>query len=106
MLLNLVDGGIVEIYSDQESYGGCSTCDYGSSYINLYTIKLTKGTIDIKTSKEYEYALTEDYMMKLILSNVEHIKQMEEKEFHRWLKTKIKNDIGSYAVKYVDWRYN
>ena len=34
MLIKLVDGGIKNISTDEDSMRGCETCDYGSEYIN------------------------------------------------------------------------
>ena len=34
LLLQFVDGGIVDIKQDNWSSPGCKTCDYGSSYVN------------------------------------------------------------------------
>lgn len=92
MLVELLDGGIKDIYTDTDSNRGCDTCDYGSSYINEFTIYLTEGDIQFKVSQMYEFALTEDYMMKTLLQNVEMIKAMTEKQFYDWLKEKLETD--------------
>ena len=47
MLLKLKNGGIVNIQSNEYSYRGCPTCDYGSQYINEITITLTKYIINV-----------------------------------------------------------
>ncbi|MCY9757695.1 hypothetical protein M5X00_26055 [Paenibacillus alvei] len=88
-LLPLVDGGIREILTDTTSYGGCETCDYGSSYINEFTVLMTQGNIEIKCDQMYEYALSEGYMMQLILPNVDTIKEMTERELFQWLQQKM-----------------
>lgn len=41
-LLQLKDGYLLNIESDEESYGGCPTCDYGSEYINTLTLICSK----------------------------------------------------------------
>lgn len=92
MLIEMIDGGIKDIHTDTESYGGCETCDYGSEYINEFTIYLTTGNIDFKVSQMYDYALSEGFMMKLFLSNVDNIKQMTELEFFNWLKAKLESE--------------
>ncbi|MCR8982644.1 hypothetical protein [Brevibacillus laterosporus] len=71
MLLNMKDGGIEKIESDNSFSPGCESCDYGSSYINEFEIYMTTGKIEIKVDQMYEYALTDGYMMQLILPNVE-----------------------------------
>jgi hypothetical protein len=94
MLLPLVDGGIMQVHSDKESYGGCETCDYGSSYINEFNIKMTQGTIRIKMSAMYEYVLSEGYMMETLLHHVDAIRAFTENEFYTWLKLKLEKDFG------------
>ena len=93
MLLELLDGGIEEIYTDKISFGGCETCDYGSSYINELEIKLTTGTLKCEVDQMYEYALSEDYLMKLFLQNVEEIRQKTEEAFLEWFKGKVTEDV-------------
>lgn len=46
MLVELTDGGILDISSDTWSYNGCETCDYGSEYVNEYIIKMSKGVVN------------------------------------------------------------
>lgn len=57
ILLPMKDGGIYEIVSDTDSYGGCETCDYGSSYINEFEVHMVSGKIYIEVRNMYEYAL-------------------------------------------------
>ncbi|WP_168898360.1 hypothetical protein [Bacillus sp. ISTL8] len=97
MLLELVNGGVLNIISDNESYGGCSTCDWGSQYINLYEVEMTTGTIEIKVENMYEYLLSEDYMMKLFLPNTEKIQAMNEEELFNWIKEVFDRDHNSEA---------
>jgi hypothetical protein len=93
MLIELVDGGIKDIYTDTESYAGCETCDYGSQYINEFTVYLTKGNIQFKVEQMYDYAVSEDYLMKLFLQNVDKIKQLTEIQFYEWLKYNLEADF-------------
>ena len=93
MLIKLVDGGIKDIYTDTDSYAGCETCDYGSEYINEFTVYLTQGNIEFKISQMYEWAVSEDYLMKLFLQNVDAIKEMTEKQFFEWLKERLELDL-------------
>jgi len=103
-LLPLVDGGIIEIHSDSDWYGGCETCDYGSCYWNEYLIDMSTGTLHVKASKMYSHPLSEDYMMKLFLSNIEEIKKMTEQEFRLWFKDKMDKFVldNSWYVSLCD----
>lgn len=85
MLVNLVDGGILNITTDNEAFDGCETCDYGSSYISEFEVSLTTRTVTIKAEKMYEYPLSEGYLIKLFVNNNELIKTMTEEQFVEWL---------------------
>lgn len=99
MLLELVDGGIVEILTDTFCYRGCDTCDYGSSYINEFTILFTDGHVDIEIDEEYEYAVSEDYLMKLFLNNVNEIKQLTEEQVVKWIETKLLEKVADSQLE-------
>lgn len=43
-LLQLKDGYLLDIESDEESYDGCPTCNYNSEYINTITLICSKYT--------------------------------------------------------------
>ena len=103
MILELKDGGIIEIYSDS-SYepSGCETCDWGSRYISNYTFELKTGEIHIGASKSFDYPLSEGYMMKLMLSQVNEIREMTEKEFFDWLVKQLHDDLGEIITHY-EW---
>jgi hypothetical protein len=104
MILKLMDGGITEISSDQGyENGGCETCDYGSVYVDEFIFYLSTGTIYIEASQSYGYALSEGYMMKTMLSSVDTIKEMTEREFYEWLETKLDNDLKNVITRY-EWR--
>ncbi|TPG77713.1 hypothetical protein EEL32_22555 [Brevibacillus laterosporus] len=92
MLLSMKDGRIINIASDSSYSPGCETCDYGSSYINEFSIQLTTGVINIEVDQMFEFALSDGYMMQLILPNVEKIKEMTEKEFCDWLRETMEKD--------------
>lgn len=89
MLIKMIDGGMVNYTDDHESYSGCPTCDYGSQYINEIDITLTRYKIYVKTNQMYEYVLSEGQMMRLLLSNIDTIRKMTEKEFVDWFKQKL-----------------
>lgn len=94
MLVELVDGGILDITSDNYHYDGCETCDFGSEYVNEYDIKMTKGVLVVKIEQMYDYALTEGFMMSTMLKNIDNIKEMTENEFVEWLKKEVGIELG------------
>lgn len=94
MLLELNGGGIKNIYTDTNEFPGCETCDWGSQYINEYTIEMFSGNLTIKAEQMYEYPLSEGYMMETLLPNLEIIKKMTEDEFSKWIEDKINQDIN------------
>lgn len=89
MLIKMVDGGLVNYMDDCYHYDGCSTCDYGSEYINEIDITLTQYKVHVKTNQMYEYVLSEGQMMTLFLSEYNAIQTMTEKEFVDWFKEKL-----------------
>ena len=93
MLINMVDGGMVDYKDNCECYAGCPTCDYGSEYINEIDITLTHHTVYIKLNQMYNYILSEGQMMKLLLVNYNTIQAMTEKEFISWLKGELEKII-------------
>ncbi|NGS95769.1 hypothetical protein G6Z25_02390 [Clostridium perfringens] len=88
-LIKLKDGYIKEIYTDTDYTPGCETCDYGSEYINEFTVYLSSRKVEIKISDMYEYVLSEDYLIKLFIRNLDEIKRCSEEEFIEWLRYKI-----------------
>lgn len=92
-LIKLQDGWIEEIRTDSHYSSGCDTCDYGSSYVNEFKIKTSTGEITIEIDTEYDYTVTEDYLMRLFLQNVDKIKQFTEGEFYDWLRKKVDEDV-------------
>lgn len=92
-LIELTDGGVVDINSSTECYPGCETCDYGSSYINEFTVALSNTVTTINIDCMYEYAVSEDFAIKLLTRNVETVKDFSEEEFIKWLKGSIKDKI-------------
>lgn len=89
LLIEMVDGGLVNYNDDSYHFGGCPTCDYGSSYLTEIDITLTKYKVHIETNQMYEFVLSEGDMLILLLSNYEEIATMTEKEFVDWMKAKI-----------------
>ena len=102
MLLELVDGGILNIENDIDFWSGCETCDYGSRYVNYFDLELSKIKIKIEASEMYEYPLSEGHMMKVILGNVDIIKKMTEQEFANWLKLELGKEVGDLEYEVSD----
>lgn len=98
MLLKLSDGSIENIESDKNYTRGCETCDYGSCYVNEYIITLKNHKIEIEAKEMYEYAFSDQHMMEIILPNVDKIKQMEEKEFYKWIKEEFEKSEAEVNV--------
>lgn len=95
MMIELTDGGIIDIETDKDYIAGCPTCDYDSEYINDIIIKTTKFKAMFKISQMYDYVYSD--LLKTILSNIDEIKNMRELSFIMWfidntLKNKDKRD--------------
>ena len=92
-LLKLEDGELINFREDHYYSDGCETCDYGSSYVQDFTIETIKGNYYFNMSQMYEYPVSHEFMFKTILPNVEVIKQMTIKEFIAWITKELeKND--------------
>jgi len=105
LLLQIADGGIVNIEQDNWSSGGCETCDYGSSYVNELTVYLTKYKITTKVNQMYEYLLSDGDLFKIFLRNIEEIKTMTEIEFIKWFESQIKSYADDNEAG-VEYRYS
>ena len=97
-LIDLKNGAIKSIDYDTWSAPGCDTCDYGSRYVNEYDFVLSKGTLHIEVNNMYEYAFSEGDMMKILLSNIEEIKELTESEFVNWIIYEIKESSADDVV--------
>lgn len=100
IIMPLKDGGIVDVKYDYSDNGGCETCDYGSSYIDDFTIEMTKIKIRIYLNTMYEHAISEGKLMRILLSSD---KNMDELEFADWLYKKIHNDIKEQSLCVGGW---
>lgn len=100
MLINLIDGGVKDIESDSWcNEQGCSTCGYGSSYINEYVFKMSDNTtIRVEANNEYSYAFSDGHMMKAILQNLDTIKMLTISEFKSWLQNTLSEDGAEVTV--------
>lgn len=102
MLLKLTNGGIMNITSDKDYVSGCDTCDYGSSYVTYFDVELTRTNIRIEASKMYDYPLSEQHMMNVMLKNVDKIKLMSEERFTEWLEGSINNEVENVQYEIYD----
>ena len=94
MLLELKDGGI-EKFNTESDYqkGYCDTCEFGSLYLRYFSIETTKYEMQVKASAEYYTPLSEGYLMKIMLNNVDVIKNMTESEFIEWINEEFEKEI-------------
>lgn len=100
MLLELKDGQIIDIYTDKYYESGCPTCDFGSSYVNDLTIIMTKYRIFASIDTMYSYAMSEDWLLKTLVRNIDQVKQLTELEFSDWFEDQFDELCGdkSYTV--------
>lgn len=82
IIMPLSDGGILSVDYDEFSHGGCETCDFGSEYIDEFTIDLTTIEIKVHINMMYEHFISEGWLMRQLLS-ADH--GMTEMEFADWL---------------------
>ena len=87
-LLQLKDGYLLDIESDEESYDGCPTCNYNSEYINTITLICSKYTHTISISQMYSFALSLGTVMKIFLSNLETLKACTEEDLGETFRTR------------------
>jgi len=104
LLLQFVDGGIVDIKQDNWSYPGCETCDYGSSYVNELSVYLTKYKIVVEVNQMYNYLLSDGDLFKIFLRNIEKIKAMSEMQFINWFELQIKSYAEDNGAG-IEYRY-
>ena len=100
-LIKMIDGGILNIETDNESYAGCDTCDYGSKYINYITITMSQYILTIEITNEYGYALSVENAMHIFLRKHSDIECLYEKEFKSWFKKELKqiSNFNKYRDK-------
>lgn len=109
IMVEMIDGGMVDYRDNSFFYSGCETCDYGSEYITEINITLTNHKIAVETNQMYEYAISEGDMLKILLSNYDAIKLMTENEFCYWLKSQLLEIVGDedvlkkYSVTYLSY---
>lgn len=84
IILPLFDGGVTSVDYDTQSHPGCPTCDYGSSYVDDFTIELIKYRMTVHIDNEYDHFISEGWPFRQLLS-ADH--DMTESQFVQWLRT-------------------
>lgn len=96
--IKMVDCVLLNVEYDSWSRSGCETCDYGSCYHSEFILHFDLAKIKIYCEQMYEYALSEGFMMKYLLMNIEELKQLDFKGvFYR-----IKWDMANIDVNEFD----
>lgn len=85
-MIELVDCKIINIDSYESYSPGCETCDYGSSYTREFTITFEDDKyIEISKSESYEYPMSLQDIMVVLLNHIDYIKSLTCKEFAKWI---------------------
>ena len=96
-IIKFIDGGkLLQIDSDEESYEGCPTCNFGSEYINSISFIGTAYKLDVYTSNMYDYAMNMSDVLKIVLNNDTNVTEKEwfdnlEEKFNL-LKTQLQEE--------------
>lgn len=99
-MINLTDDELVTIdYDVRYSAGGCDTCDYGSFYLHSLTFEFLKKRLNVETK---DNILSEGWLMKLVVCNIEKIQQFNQQEFCDWIKMNI-NEFTNKNVSYYEY---
>lgn len=88
IILPLFDGGVTDIDYEADDNPGCPTCDYGSSYVDDFSIELTRFRIGIHINSMYNHFVSEGWLMRRLLM-ADH--GMTEGQFVTWLRA-VLND--------------
>lgn len=89
-LLTLADGVIYDFKEEHyQNRSGCDTCAYGSSYVQDFQIVTSKGDFKFNFEQMYDYKVSHDCLFKVILPNVEVIKEMTIERFLEWFEAKV-----------------
>lgn len=87
-LIKLLDDKVMNITTDHHfTPGYCSTCDFGSMYVQMITVEFEDGSkVYYEIENEYGYALSEAKLMRFFTNNLENFAQMTRSEFCKFLK--------------------
>ena len=92
-ILELKDGAVTNIESDNWKTDGCPTCDYGAEYITELYVKTTSLSIEIEFKDECDYVSTAT-ILSVFLQNVNIITEMTERQFVNWLIEILKSKVS------------
>ncbi len=107
LLVKMVNGGIEDFTYSQEGYGGCPTCNYGSHYIDEFTVHLTNFNIRVKVTTQYYHGLTEAFLMKFFIGNIDKIKTMTEEELFEFIDSEeftqaVEESVGHSMGEFIN----
>lgn len=87
-LIELLDDKVMNIATYHSfSPGYCSTCDFGSTYVQTITIEFEDGgEVYYEVESGYGYALSEAKLMIFFTNNLENFAQITRSEFCTFLK--------------------
>lgn len=81
-LITLKDGGVVDIDVTEEQESTCNTCDFVSLYVTEILFKFSNNTEAlIEFESVHESPATQATLMKMLLANLEHFRQLTIDEF-------------------------
>jgi len=104
-LLTLVDGDLISFDETHDYDGGCETCDYGSSYVQDFSIVTNKGSLHLNVDEMYQYAISHDYLLKLILPNAVNFTTMTVEEFFTWFETEVTRHLNEKSYTDTDFTF-
>ena len=100
VLIELVDGAIVDIDTYQDYTSGCETCDYGSSYeTEIFIYYRNRGRDTIRDDSPYKYGIAMSDMIKLVINYQEDIKKLKECEVAEFIKDKLENEYNCCGIE-------
>lgn len=87
-LIKLLDDKVMNIVTYHSfTPGFCSTCDFGSIYVQTITVEFEDGIkVYYEIENEHGYALSEAKLMRFFTNNLENFSQMTRSEFCTFLK--------------------
>lgn len=81
-LIKIVGHSIVDIYTDDNYYRGCETCDYGSTYEREVKFYFNDGKyFVVEGGQSYDYPMTLADIMYVVLNYHDHIKTLDRDAF-------------------------
>ena len=92
-LITLKDGGVVDIDVTEDQDSTCNTCDFVSLYITEILFKFSNDTEALIEFESIDDSpATQATLMKMLLANLEHFRQLTIDEFIAEMTDASKND--------------